>query len=553
MKFLAPKTLIAAAVMVSVVALEISAGGGQAPQKNNPRAEEAWAEGIPPADLGDGFYRNPVLGPGSDNTLLKVGSDYYMMAGGGWPDQLIWHSRDLVNWAPVVRTLRKFDGGAWASDLTYYKGKYYIYTTQMDPSRGNVGHHGSLTVPVKEQGDKAWKNIVMWADHIEGPWSDPIDIGVYGLFDPGHVVDQQGNRYLYFNKGMIVRLSPDGLSAVGELRKVYDGWDYPKSWLVSCKCLEAPKLIFHNGYYYMTSAEGGTDGPSIAHMSVVARSKAVDGPWENSPYNPLVHTGSSADKWWRQGHGTFVEDEAGKWWFMYTGFENGYELCGKQSLLLPLEWTADGWPRVPFGVSAADVLNKPAGENVGHGMPLSDDFSNATLGIQWLYDPSVKPEESFRVGEGELVMKAQGNLTGRVADAADSRTQFPSHATMLGVMALDHSYEAEVEVTIPETAEGGLLLSSGRGETGTWASVGLRKGELFRNGDHKSSVESKDTHLFLRLRDMNYDISAFYSQDGKNWTQFENASRVTDGRRLSLYAAGAGDVVFRNFKYHGLD
>jgi xylan 1,4-beta-xylosidase len=124
---------------------------------------------------------------------------------------------------------------------------------------------------------------------------------------------------------------------------------------------------------------------------------------------------------------------------------------------------------------------------------------------------------------------------------------------MLGVLALNHAYEAEVEVTIPEPAEGGLLLSSGRGETGTWASVGLRKGELFRNGDHKSSVESKDTHLFLRLRDMNYDISAFYSQDGKNWTQFENASRVTDGRRLSLYAAGTGDVVFRNFKYHGLD
>jgi beta-xylosidase len=538
--------LLAIAVMVSSFALKMFGDSEQ----GNRRADEALQERIPHADLGNGYYRNPVLGPGSDNTLLKVGSDFYMMAGGGWPDQLIWHSRDLVNWAPVVRTLRKFDGGAWASELTYYKGKYYIYTTQVDPARGNVDNHGSLSVPRRYEGDKSWKNVVLWADHIEGPWSDPIDLGVYGLFDPGHVVDQQGNRYLYFNKGMIIRLAPDGLSAVGELRKVYDGWDYPKNWLVSCKCLEAPKLMYHDGYYYMTSAEGGTDGPSIAHMSVVARSRAVDGPWENSPYNPLLHTGSSNDKWWRQGHGTFVEDNGGKWWFLYTGFENGYEVYGKQSLLLPLEWTQDGWPRVPFGVSPADVLNKPAGENVGHGMPLSDDFSNSTLGIQWVYDPSVKPEEAFKTGDGKLIMKARGSVSPNSRGAA---VPTPSRATILGVVPVNHAYEAEVEVTIPETAEAGLLLSSGRGEAGTWASVGLQKGQVFRNGEHRSSLDSKYTHLFLRLRDMNYDISAFYSPDGKEWTQFETSSRVTDGRRLSLYAAGSGDVVFRNFKYHGLD
>jgi xylan 1,4-beta-xylosidase len=535
------KTLLVA-VSACICALKMFGAG----EKDTRRAEEAWLERIPHADLGNGYFRNPVLGPGSDNTVVKVGSDYYMMAGGGWPDQLIWHSRDLVNWAPIVRTLRKFDGGAWASDLTYYKGKFYIYTTQMDPSRGNVGHHGSLTVPIKAQGDKAWKNVVMWADHIEGPWSDPIDLGLYGLFDPGHVVDQQGNRYLYFNKGMLIRLTPDGLSAVGELKKAYDGWDYPKSWAVSCKCLEAPKLMYRDGYYYMTAAEGGTDGPTTAHMSVVARSKSVEGPWENSPYNPLVHTGSSSEKWWRQGHGTFVEDDAGKWWFMYTGYENGYDaVYGKQSLLLPIEWTDDGWPRVPFGVSPAGVLSKPAGENVGHGMPLSDDFSNATLGIQWLYSPSTKPEQAFKIGDGKLVMKATDGMPGSVA--------IPSDAMMLSVMPVNHAYEAEVEVSIPETAEAGLLLSSGRGDTGSWASVGLRKGEVFRNGEHRASVESKETHIFLRILNMNYDISGFYSVDGKTWTRFESSTYVTDGRRLSLYATGTGEVVFRNFKYHGLD
>jgi xylan 1,4-beta-xylosidase len=507
-----------------------------ASEKDNHRVEQAMLERIPHADLGNGYFRNPILvGPGADNTVLKVGSDYYMMAGGGgWPDQLIWHSRDLVNWAPVVRAFHKFEARVMASDLTYYKGKYYIYTTENDPSRGS----------------KARTNIVVWADHIEGPWSDPIDIGVYGLFDPGHVVDQQGNRYLYFNKGMMVRLTPDGVKAVSDPEKVYDGWTYPKSWVAECKCVEAPKLIYRNGYYYLAVAEGGTTGPNTAHMSVVARSKSVQGPWENSPYNPLVHTANPDDKWVRQGHGTFVEDDGGNWWFMYTGFENGSNF-GKQSMLLPIEWTDDGWPRVRLGVLPTDLMSKPVGENVGHGMPLSDDFTSGSLGIQWIYSPSTKPEEAFKIGDGKLVMKAAGSLSGKDA--------IPSDATMLGVMPVNHEYEAEVEVTIPETAEAGLLLSPGEGstlsagqnrETGSWATVGLRNGKTFNTTD---TVEFKGTHLFIRLRNSKYDISESYSMDGKTWIPFDDSTRVTEGRRLFLYAAGTGEVVFRNFKYRGLD
>jgi xylan 1,4-beta-xylosidase len=439
-----------------------------------------------------------------------------------------------------------------AAELTYYNRKYYIYTTQVDPSRGNAGplntsQRSLLGVPFRSQGDKAWKNIVMWADNPAGPWSDPIDIGVYGLFDPGHVVDQQGNRYLYFNKGMMIRLAPDGLSAVGELKKAYDGWDYPKDWVVECKCLEAPKLVYHQGYYYMASAQGGTAGPTTAHMSIVARSKSVEGPWENSPYNPLVHTTSQYDMWWRQGHGTLIEDTAGKWWFLFTAYENGYALYGKQSLLLPIEWTPDGWPRVPLGISATDLLTKPEGENVGHGMPLSDDFSADQLGIQWQYAPTVRPSEAFQVGGGKLVIHAQGNIPGKAA-------VLPVDAAMLSVMPVNHAFEAEVEITIADTAEGGLLLHSGWRDTGTWATVGIRNGTAFATWAGQANYqEFSGNHIFVRLRNLNYDVSCFYSLDGKTWVQFPNATHVTDGRRVSLYAAGKGDVTFRNFLYRGLD
>ena len=30
--------------------------------------------------------------------------------------------------------------------------------------------------------------------------------------------------------------------------------------------------------------------------------KSVTDPWENSPYNPIVHTYSATDSWWSKGH-----------------------------------------------------------------------------------------------------------------------------------------------------------------------------------------------------------------------------------------------------------
>ncbi len=517
------------------------------------RVEQARLERIPGGDLGNGYFRNPVLvGPGSDNTVLRVGKDFYMMAGGGWPDQLIWHSRDLVNWRPIVRALKKYDGGAWASELAWHDGKFYIYTTQVDPSRGsstplNVSQRSLLGVPVRSQGDRAWKNVVLWSNDPAGPWSDPIDIGVNGLFDPGHIVDEQGNRYLYFNKGMMIKLAPDGLSAMGELMQAYRGWEYPKDWAVECMCLEAPKLVFHDGFYYMASAQGGTAGPSTAHMAIMARSRSAAGPWENSPYNPMVRTWNRDEKWWRQGHGTLIDDAEGRWWFLYTGYENGYTHYGKQSLLLPVEWTADGWPRIVPGIAATDIIRKPAGANVGHGMPLSDDFSDSEIGIQWLYAPNVDPAALFRPGNGKLIMKAAGTIPGRAAVP-------PAEAVTLGVMPVHHSYEAEVEIEIPDSAEAGIWLGPGGRGGSAWATVGLRKGEALATWPGQANyLPWKGNRIFIRMRNMKFDVSAWYSADGKNWLPFANSTQVAEGRRLSLYAAGSGEVVFRNFKYRGLD
>ena len=81
----------------------------------------------------------------------------------------------------------------------------------------------------------------MWAKNIRGPWSRPVDLKVGGI-DPGHVVDKEGNRYLYLDKGEMIRLTEDGLATVGGKRRKYmtDG-KYPDHWDTECMCLDVPR------------------------------------------------------------------------------------------------------------------------------------------------------------------------------------------------------------------------------------------------------------------------------------------------------------------------
>ena len=178
----------------------------------------------------------PLLtGDYPDPTILRDGSDYYMTHSPFcyMPGFLIWHSTDLIHWNPIGRMLPETGGDLWAADLVKQGGKYYIYY----PANST--------------------NYVIWANDIRGPWSQPIDLHIEGI-DPGHVVGSDGTRWLHTSGGYVVQLSADGLSVVGKQTHVYDGWKYPDEWQTECFCLEGPKLTHHNGWYYLTSAQGGT-------------------------------------------------------------------------------------------------------------------------------------------------------------------------------------------------------------------------------------------------------------------------------------------------------
>ena len=257
-----------------------------------------------------------------DPSIVRDGNDFYMTHSSFtyFPALLVWHSTDLVHWEPISRAVEEGDYSIYAPDICKVDGKFYIY---YPTSRG--------------------ENYVVTADDPRGPWSEPVKLDVGGI-DPGHVVAEDGQRYLYTNNGFVTPLTPDGLAAAGRAKKVYNGWAYPAEWETEGMWLESPKLFKRRDWYYLVSAEGGTAGPVTSHMVVVARSKSALGPWEDSPHNPMVHTYSADEAWWSKGHGTLVDDAAGNWYVVYHAYRNSFHTLGRSTIIESVEWTSDGWP-----------------------------------------------------------------------------------------------------------------------------------------------------------------------------------------------------------------
>jgi beta-xylosidase len=468
-----------------------------------------------PAAVTPGGGRPTVIlrGDYPDPSILRDGDDYYLTHSPFLyaPGFLIWHSRDLVHWKPICRAMTKVVGSAMAPDLVKYEGKYYIYF----PADGC--------------------NWVIHADNIRGPWSDPVRLDTDHI-DPGHVVDEMGRRWLFLSEGYRIRLADDGLSVIGKKEQVYAGWNYPADWQTEGKFLESPKLIRKGDWFHLISAEGGTAGPATSHMVIEARARSLAGPWENSPSNPIVHTWSADEPWWSKGHGTLIDDGHDHWWIVYHAYENGAYPLGRQTLIEPVEWTADGWVR-----AAPDAPRVP---EAVQDMPLSDDFAGPTLGLQWFTWRDYNATD-ITVEDHGLTLRAKG------ASPADAR--------LLLTTATDAAYTLEAEVAVPPGGSGGLVLFYSEkafvGITADGDSITIHENaeRATRYGDFAGN------RWLLKIVNDGKACAFSVSRDGASWRTLRTGVEVSGmhhnrfkgffALRPGLIAAGTGDVRFRQFKY----
>lgn len=499
----------------------------QLSEADRERIAQVHLENQPIADQGNGTYRNPIL-PGHyhDPTVLRLEDDYYLShCEHDRRGPIIWHSRDLVNWRPLTRIESLAGRGEiWATDLVYHKNKYYLY------------------LPLRQKtpdGSLSFSNYVVTAEHPSGPWSDPIDLKIGGI-DPGHIATPEGERFIYVNKGIAYPLSRDGTQVTGEAVDAYQSWPIPEDWTIECGCLESPKLFWKNDWYYLVSALGGTAGPATSHMVVVARSCTPIGPWENAPNSPLLRTWDRSEDWWSQGHGTIIEATDGSWWMLYHGIVHGRRSGGRNTLMLPISWTDDDWPFIAEPPTASGVYPKPAGENVGHGMPLSDDFTSDTLAIQWdLLEKMSDFTERIQSGGGELRMTASGNEIG--------------NATRIAQLPVNESYELTVKVHTENGAIAGIGMTSSHGFVG----LELNDGRIIhpRRGRPSAPETYSDNTAWLRIRNVDHDVTFYHSVDGINWRKHPwGATLSTESvQRIVLASWGKGIATFEAYRYRGLD
>jgi len=497
-------------------------------------------EGRRIADLGNGRYLNPVLsGDHPDPTILKDGRDYFATFSSfdATPGLAIWHSRDLVNWRPIGPALAEPLGTVFAPDFVKHGGRFFIYIPFIPAA---WSHELPQTSSI----------YVIHADDIKGPWSKPVDLGIRGYIDPGHVVGEDGRRYLFLSGVSRVRLSDDGLSTDGTVQHAYDGWKYPDDWITEAYSLEGPKLFKRGEWFYLICAVGGTSGPATGHMVIAARSRSVRGPWENCPHNPIVRTQSVDERWWSRGHATLFEGPDGKHWMIYHGYENGYRSLGRQVLLEPVRWDDDGWFHALGGDLSQPIRMATASASTTPAPAWSDDFSAPAFGTRWNFfaaSPAERQRATFE--KTSLLLQCKGTS--------------PSDCAPLVGQSGDLAYECSVTVDLEGEAQGGLLLFFNQrlflgmgfdGERMTTYKGGLRS--------YWQEPAPKARTLHLRIVNDRQIVAFYYSVDGKAWTRHGvrtevsgyNANTVDDLQSLrpALCAIGKGRVRFRNYKYRGL-
>ena len=344
-------------------------------------------------------YSNPVLaGDYPDPSVIRVGRDYWATATTSqWaPIFPLLHSTDLVNWesrGAVFQTPPSWSAGSyWAPEISADGGRFFVYYTARKKE-------GPLCVAVAD------------AARPEGPYTDrgALVCQEAGSIDAVAVRDENGRRYLVWKEDGNSRklptplwaqpLSDDGVRLVGEKTEILRNEAPWEAHLV-----EGPYILRRGDWFYLFYSADACCGRRCNYKLGVARSRRLLGPWERFPGNPIL---AGNEQWKCPGHGTIVQDQAGRTYLLYHAYEaSTFEFVGRQGLLDEVTWNADGWPAInsdkgPSGsaLSPSTVAQRRASTL------LEDDFNKTAIdpGWQWPWDqtsaPSIEPT-SVLAGRG---------------------------------------------------------------------------------------------------------------------------------------------------------
>lgn len=517
---------------------------------------------------GEDYVYNPMLaGWYSDPSICTNGEgDYFLVTSTFvyFPGVPIFHSRDLVNWEQIGNVLdrpeqlpyldgQRISDGIYAPDIKYNKNNktYYMITT--DVGGGNF--------------------FVKTQDPWSG-WSDPVFLPEVKGIDPSFFFDEDGRAYIVNNDD-----APDGKPeysghrtirciefdvendcTIGERKVIVNKGSRPENnpiWI------EGPHLYKINGTYYLMCAEGGT-GVHEWHSEVIFKGETPFGPFVAYEGNPIL-TQLNLDPARENpitcaGHADIVEDGNGQWWAVFLAdrpFKEDYENLGRETHMLPVSWTEDGFPVIlPAGEAVPLIVRHEGvkrGENVTFGnFSIHDDFSGSKLSDAWMtlrtpatehYSLSDKPgylslycseEKSTGVHTPSLVVRRMHHHK----FTASTRMYFnPQTETEAAGMLLfkDESHQYFLKVTL-----GNITLR--KIESKLNFIPGQRPERIDASEDLASAQIEGYKFIDLKITSDGETFAFWYAPDGKEWTLLADG---VDATYLTTLSAGGftGTVI----------
>lgn len=412
----------------------------------------------------DRSFYNPILqGWASDPSVCTNGEgDYYLVTSTFvyFPGVPIYHSRDLVNWRQIGYVLDResqlrntegqhVSGGIFAPAISYnpHNKTYYMVTT-------NVGAG----------------NFFVKATDPAGPWSEPIMLPEVGGIDPSFFFDEDGRAYIVNNDEpsypaeypghRSIRIREFDVATdrtVGDWKVLVDKGVNPAEKPI---WIEGPHMYKINGRYFLMDAEGGT---STWHSEVIFASDSPWGPFVPYEHNPILtqrHLDPNRpDPVTCAGHADLIQAKEGDWWAVFLAcrpIDGRFENLGRETFILPVSWTDDGFPVILEGDATVDLIVRreaatPAPDKLQGNYGYRTDFDEPQLGFEWM---------SLRKGLGSLcsLTEEPGYLALRCSDAKASERRTPA---MCCYRMQHHKFTASTDVVFdastPDEAAGMLL------------------------------------------------------------------------------------------------
>ncbi len=499
------------------------------------------------------MIENPILsGFNPDPSIIRVGEDYYIATSTfeWFPGVQIHHSKDLVHWELVARPLNRLSQldlrgnpdscGVWAPCLSYHDGVFYLVYSNV------------------RSFDGVWKdtpNYLVTSHDILGDWSDPIFLNSSG-FDASLFHDKDGRKWYtsmltdhrkgkLFGGIILQAFDPQQQQLIGKVYRIFAG--------SQLGITEAPHLYQRNGWYYLLTAEGGTE---YGHAVTLARAKTITGPYEIHPQNPIITTRNQPDAMLQKcGHADLVETPNGDWFSVFlTGrplTQRGRCILGRETAIEAVEWREDDWlylktggktPRLKIPVPS----NNPRAKKITESK-ISFDSTTLDINFQSLRIPITEGWASLKIRKEYLRLFGQESLSSfhRQSLLARRVQHFKIEAATLLAFEPDHFQQMAGLVAYYNTGHWYYLHLLG-GEMGEQQETFLQitRCDNFAITDLlKSPIKlTGQKQVFLKLTIQNENLQFFYTTTEGDW---HSVGAVLDSSILSDDYVQAGGEHYR--------